>query len=136
MAVELNQARVDKLAAMLEARMGIKKTPALHVVGATSANASERAAYAAHSAGQLSDGCPALPEVDASPSAIQRRAVLRIAQCYPWGMGAVRHFLDTRGVAYLSDLSEPQLDDLHERMLAYKDAADNGFSSPDEPAAY
>lgn len=75
-------------------------------------------------------------ESDMSTQGVKRRAVLRIAQCYPWGMGAVRHFLDTRGVAYLSDLSEPQLDDLHERMLAYKDAADNGFSSPDEPAAY
>lgn len=73
---------------------------------------------------------------DVSPDAVKRRAVLRIAQSYAWGMDAVRHFLDTRGVRYLADLSEPQLDDLHERMLAYKDAADNGFSSPDEPAAY
>lgn len=116
--------------------MKLGRKPRFHVAGEPSANASERAAYAAHSAAQLSDGCPALPDVDSSPAAIKRRAVLRIAQCYPWGMGAVRHFLDTRGVAYLSDLTAPQLDDLHERMQAYQDAADNGFSSPDEPAAY
>lgn len=130
--------RVERMAALVAtiAQRKQGKTPILHVVGEPAANASERAAYAAHNAGQLSDGCPTLPEVDASPAAIQRRAVLRIAQCYPWGMGAVRHFLDTRSVAYLSDLTEPQLDDLHGRMQAYKDAADNGFSSPDEPVAY
>lgn len=120
--------------------MKLGKRPKLHAVGseqaANAANASERASYAAHSAQRLSDGCPSLPEVDASPLAIQRRAILRIAESYQWGMSAVRLFLDNRGVAYLSDLTEPQMDDLYERMQSYKDAADNGFSSPDEPVAY
>ena len=130
--------RVERMAALVAtiAQRKQGKTPRLRAVGEQAANASERAAYAAHSAERLSDGCPSLPDVDASPLAIQRRAILRVAQGYAWGMSAVRGYLDNRGVAYLSDLTAPQMDDLHERMLAYKDAADNGFSSPDEPVAY
>lgn len=74
-------------------------------------------------------------EADISPMAMQKRAILRIAEAYPWGISAVRHFLDLRTAACLSDLTMPQMDDLLERMQAYKDAADNGFSSPDEPVA-
>ena len=71
------------------------------------------------------------PVLDTSPRAVQTRAILRIAQTYNW-QSAIAHFLDTRGVGYLSDLSDPQLGDLHDRMLGYLDAAMTGCSSPDE----
>lgn len=58
------------------------------------------------------------------------RDILRIAQTYGW-QGAIAHFMDTRGVGYLSDLSEPQLEDLHGRMLGYLDAAQTGCDSID-----
>jgi len=49
---------------------------------------------------------------------------------YPWGRGAVEHFLDLKGASYLSDLSDPQVEDLHGRMQGYADAAEAGCDMP------
>lgn len=68
--------------------------------------------------------------VDVSPRAIKTRGILRIANRHGWH-SAIVHFLETKNVAYLSDLSEPQLDDLLERMDGYVDAAEMGCSLPD-----
>lgn len=53
-----------------------------------------------------------------------------IANTYGWQI-AVTHFLMTRGVPYLSDLTDPQLEDLLDRMRGYVDAAETGSSLPD-----
>jgi hypothetical protein len=71
------------------------------------------------------------PILDTSTRAVQSRAILRIAQSYGW-QSAIAHFLDMKGASYLADLTDPQLDDLHGRMLGYLDAAMSGCSSPDE----
>ena len=73
-----------------------------------------------HSSEQLSQ-----PALDTSPRAKMTRQILRIAQTHNW-QSAIAHFMDTRGVGYLSDLSDPQLEDLHDRMLGYLDAAQTG----------
>lgn len=70
------------------------------------------------------------PMLDQSPRARMTREILRIAQTYQW-QSAIAHFMDTRGAAYLSDLSDPQLEDLHDRMLGYVDAAQTGCDSID-----
>lgn len=76
-----------------------------------------------------------LPALEQTPRARKQRAINRISGRYQWGPETVAHFLDMKGVPYLADLSDPQLDDLFERMCAYEDSAINGWSSPDEPAA-
>lgn len=58
------------------------------------------------------------------------RAINRIAMRYPWGKQVVEHFLDLKGGGYLADLADPQLEDLHERMLGYEDAAEMGCDFP------
>lgn len=65
--------------------------------------------------------------VDVSPRAMKMRAILRIADAHGWH-SAIVHFLETRGTAYLSDLSDPQLEDLLQRMEGYVDAAETGCS--------
>ena len=75
------------------------------------------------------------PLLDPSPRARQIRAILRIAQTYNW-QSAIAHFMDSRGVAYLSDLTDPQLDDLHDRMLGYVDAAMTGCDNQDGLPAF
>lgn len=72
----------------------------------------------------------AAPALDTSPRAVQTRAILRIAQTYGW-QSAIAHFLDTKGAAYLADLTDPQLDDLLGRMQGYVDAAETGCSLED-----
>ncbi len=72
----------------------------------------------------------AFPPVDVSPRAITTRAILRIADMYGWH-SAITHFLETKGVSYLADLTPPQLDDLHDRMRGYIDAAETGCSLED-----
>lgn len=69
-------------------------------------------------------------EVDFSPRARKVHEIMHIANTHNWQI-AVRHFLMTRGVGYLSDLSDPQLDDLLDRMHGYVDAAETGASLPD-----
>jgi len=81
-------------------------------------------------------GAPALADwttldaVDVSPRAQKMHEIMCIANAHNWQI-AVRHFLMTKGVGYMSDLSDPQLDDLLDRMLGYVDAAEMGASLPD-----
>lgn len=75
------------------------------------------------------------PPLDQTPRARMIRSINHIAANFPWGPQAITMFLDTRGAGYLADLSEPQLQDLYERMLAYEDAAMNGYGPPDAPVA-
>lgn len=70
------------------------------------------------------------PEVDVSPRAQKMREILRIANVHSW-QAAVVHFLSSRGCGYLSDLTDPQLDDLLDRMEGYVDAAETGASLAD-----
>jgi len=83
-------------------------------------------------AGLQADVSPDLmhPPVDVSPRARKMRSILRIANMYGW-QEAITHFLDAKGVSYMSDLSAPQLDDLLDRMHGYVDAAEIGASLPD-----
>lgn len=71
-----------------------------------------------------------LDAVDVSPRARKTHEIMHIANGYGWQI-AVRHFLMTKGVGYLSDLTDPQLDDLLDRMNGYVDAAEMGASLPD-----
>lgn len=68
--------------------------------------------------------------IDVSPRARKMHEVMVIANTHGWQI-AITHFLMTRGVPYLSDLTEPQLDDLHDRMRGYVDAAEMGASLAD-----
>lgn len=70
------------------------------------------------------------PPLDQGERPRQIRAINRMAMRYPWGKTAVEHFLDLKGAGYLSELTEPQLDDLHGRMLGYVDAAEMGCDPP------
>lgn len=73
---------------------------------------------------------PLHPPVDMSPRAQKMRAIVRIANIYGWHEG-ITHFLDTKRVSYLSDLTMPQLDYLLGRMQGYVDAAETGCSLPE-----
>lgn len=68
--------------------------------------------------------------LDVSPRARKMRDSIRIARNYNWP-DAIPHFLESRGVSHIADLTDPQLDDLHDRMLGYVDAAETGASLPD-----
>jgi len=68
--------------------------------------------------------------LDTSPRARRIRAIQRIADTYGWH-SAITHFLDLKCACYLSDLTDPQLDDLHQRMHGYIDAAEMGCSLAD-----
>lgn len=63
--------------------------------------------------------------VDVSERAWKMHKIMVIANTYSWKI-AVTHFLMTKGVPYLSDLTDPQLDDLLDRMHGYVDAAETG----------
>lgn len=63
--------------------------------------------------------------VDVSERALKMHKIMVIANTYSWQI-AVTHFLMTKGVPYLSDLTGPQLDDLLDRMHGYVDAAETG----------
>lgn len=75
------------------------------------------------------------PPVDVSPRARKMRGIMRIADRHGWH-SAITHFLETRSVSYLSDLTEPQLEDLLDRMHGYVDAAETGASLEDCLPAY
>ncbi len=68
--------------------------------------------------------------IDISPRAKKMRAILRIADMHQWH-SAITHYMETRGSVYLSDLTDPQLDDLLGRMDGYVDAAMTGSSLAD-----
>ncbi|WP_312321286.1 hypothetical protein [Stenotrophomonas sp.] len=73
--------------------------------------------------------------LDISPRAKKMRSIQRIADTYCWH-SAIVHFLDMKDAEYLSDLTNPQLDDLLERMHGYVDAAEMGCSLADALPAY
>lgn len=75
------------------------------------------------------DACGFAP-IDNSPRARRVRSILRIANRYGWHE-AITHFLDMKGVAYLSDLSDVQIEDLQGRMDGFVDAAECGHYLPD-----
>ncbi len=75
------------------------------------------------------------PAVDVSPRAMNMRAIMRVADAYGWH-SAIIHFLETKGVSYLSDLTDPQLADLRDRMDGYVDAAETGCSLEHHLPAY
>ena len=68
--------------------------------------------------------------IDVSPRAVKMREIVRIARVHQWP-DAIPHFLQLRGVSHIADLSEPQLDDLFQRMNDYVDAATTGCSLAD-----
>lgn len=68
--------------------------------------------------------------IDVSDRAKKMHEVMAIANTYNWQI-AITHFLMTKGVPYLSDLTDPQVDDLLDRMHGYVDAAEMGASLPD-----
>lgn len=68
--------------------------------------------------------------VDVSPRAIKMRTILHIAEQFQWH-SAIVHYLQTRRTSYLSDLTDPQLEDLLQRMEGYVDAAETGCSLAD-----
>ena len=68
--------------------------------------------------------------MDVSERAQKMRDILYIANAYGW-QSAIVHFLSSRGRSYLSDLTDPQLDDLLDRMRGYVDAAETGSSLAD-----
>lgn len=90
----------------------------------------EIAAILAEAPVPMVDVDPGLSPLDTSPRARKIRAIMRIAVQYNWP-DAVPHFLDTKGVGSILDLSPPQLDDLMARMDGFVDAAEMGCSLPD-----
>lgn len=72
----------------------------------------------------------ALAAIDVSSRARKTHEIMVIANMHGWRI-AITHFLMTKGVPHLSDLSAPQLDDLHDRMRGYVDAAEMGASLED-----
>lgn len=81
------------------------------------------------------NGVPDFPALDGSKRARSVRMIMKIADTHGWRM-AITHFLDTKGVSYLSDLTDPQLEDLLDRMHGYVDAASVGASLTDCFPAY
>ncbi len=71
-----------------------------------------------------------LQPVDVSERARKMHSIMFIANSYSWQI-AITHFLMTKGVPYLSDLTDPQLDDLLDRMHGFVDAAETGASLAD-----
>lgn len=70
------------------------------------------------------------PAIDNTPRARKMREIVRIADAHGW-RSAITFYLDTRGESHIADLTDPQLDDLHDRMLGYLDAAETGCSLAD-----
>lgn len=68
--------------------------------------------------------------VDVSERAKKMRAIARIADANGW-RSAIVHFQEMKGVSHMGDLSDPQLDDLLDRMRGYVDAAETGSSLAD-----
>jgi hypothetical protein len=68
--------------------------------------------------------------LDVSPRAQKLRAAIRIANRHGWH-SAIVMFLESRGKSHIGDLSDPQLDDLLDRMNGYVDAAEMGCSLAD-----
>ena len=77
--------------------------------------------------------CPPSPgegATDVSPRGIKIARIERLARRYEWP-DAIPHFLQTKCVPYITDLTDPQLEDLLQRMEGYVDAAEMGCSLAD-----
>jgi hypothetical protein len=117
---------MDKLAQLvaLRAQRKMGQAPNLRLVGEGELDEQPQGA---------SPELPTLPDwttfapIDVSERARKMHAIMVIANTHGWQI-AITHFLVTRGVPYLSDLSDPQLDDLLDRMHGYVDAAETGAS--------
>lgn len=117
---------MDKLAQLiaLRAQRKMGQPRSLRVVGKSEPENQLSAASAEQ---------PSLPDwttfapIDVSDRARKMHEIMVIANSYNWQI-AITHFLMTKGVPYLSDLSDPQLDDLLDRMHGYVDAAETGSS--------
>ncbi len=70
------------------------------------------------------------PAIDVSERAQKIRAIVRIADAYNWH-SAIVHFWRLRASRICGDLTDPQLDDLLDRMHGYVDAAETGSSLVD-----
>jgi len=68
--------------------------------------------------------------IDVSPRAQTMRAIIRIANAHGWH-SAIVMFLESRGESHIADLSEPQLEDLLDRMQGCVEAAEMGCSLAD-----
>lgn len=99
------------------------KKPSLHAVGSERAREPQEEA-AEEPPSRLPDWTT-FQAVDVSERALKMHKIMVIANTYSWQI-AVTHFLMTKGVPYLSDLTGPQLDDLLDRMHGYVDAAETG----------
>lgn len=121
--------QVDKVAELLvqRAKRKMGKPRELCLVGTESAPSPVE---------KTGDGPPALPDwttfqpIDVSARARKMHAIMSIANSHGWQI-AVTHFLIMKGVPYMSELTEPQLDDLLDRMQGYVDAAETGCSLQD-----
>lgn len=127
MAFDLDQ-EMDKLAQLvaLRAQRKLGKPPNLLLVGEGEPELPKPSDGGKHSC--LPDWTTFAP-VDVSDRARKRHEIMVIANAYNWQV-AITHFLMTRGVPYLSDLTDPQLEDLLDRMKGYVDAAETGSSLP------
>ena len=114
------------IASLRAKRLLGQKTP-LHLVGEEESEPEDQPVAATP---------PALPDwttfqpIDVSPRAQKMHAIAMIANTHSW-QSAITHFLMTKGVPYMSDLTDPQLDDLLDRMRGYVDAAEVGASLDD-----
>lgn len=127
--LDLDQ-EMDKLAQLVALRanrkMGIK--PTLHTVGSERAREQHK--------NSVEEPIYRLPEwtkfqaVDVSARALKMHKIMVIANTYNWQI-AVTNFLITNGVPFMSDLTDPQLDYLLDRMQGYVDAAEIGASLTD-----
>lgn len=120
--------QVDKVAELLAQRakrkLGLPRE--LHLVGESEPEP--------HKVGAVKPEC--LPDwttfapIDVSARGRRMHEIMAIANTHGWQI-AVTHFLVTKGVPYLSDLTDPQLEDLFDRMCGYVDAAETGCSLAD-----
>ena len=122
--LDLDQ-EMDKLAQLVALRANRKmgRKPNLHAVG--SERAREPQDEATEEPPSRLPDWTTFQAVDVSERALKMHKIMVIANTYSWQI-AVTHFLMTKGVPYLSDLTGPQLDDLLDRMHGYVDAAETG----------
>lgn len=127
MAFDLDQ-EMDKLAQLvaLRAQRKLGKPPNLRLVGESEPELPKVGVGTEPSC--LPDWTTFAP-IDVSDRARKTHEIMVIANAYNWQI-AITHFLMTRGVPYLSDLTDPQLEDLLDRMKGYVDAAETGSSLP------
>jgi hypothetical protein len=130
MAFDMDQ-EMDKLAELvaLRAHRKLGNSRKLRLVGDSEPDEDRRPPVGAAEPVCLPDWT-SFAAIDVSSRARTMHAIMVIANTYGWQI-AITHFLITKGVPYLSDLTDPQLEDLLDRMHGYVDAAETGSSLPD-----